>query len=67
MTTLEIVLIAILWVILAAFNVSKQIKHEGHSPKESGEIWVYILFACILAPVWLLGAIINQVIIKDWK
>jgi hypothetical protein len=60
MTLLEIILIGILWLLVIILCVCKQAKAETG---EKGYLFVVFIFA----PLWLIGAIIRQVFIEDWK
>ena len=62
MTTLEIVLIIIIWVIVGCFLAHKQ--DQISDTKLNPEIWVpYMMFA----PIVLIGAIVRQLIIEEWR
>lgn len=61
MTTLEIILTIILWLILGIYMSKKQSKCiPDHDP-------ILEVMITILAPIWLIGAIIRQVFVENWK
>ena len=63
MTT--IILFIISYILLGYIIASKQYKASKESDWE--EIAIPVFSSFILAPFWLIGAIIRQVFIEDWK
>lgn len=62
MTTLEIILISILWGITGIFIISKWGKANQHLLEWPQKVWIFLF-----VPLFLIGAIIRQVLIEDWK
>ena len=62
MTTLEIVLIGVIWAALGLFMYYKTEWIQGRNDSV-----VILTMFIIIAPLWFIGAIIRQVFIEKWK
>jgi hypothetical protein len=59
------ILYFLLWVFIGIFNVNKELKCTLHLKPDERSVFIVLSF--IVAPIWLLGAIVRQTIIEDWK
>ena len=57
--------IIIIWMLLGYITSTKQYKASINTGSEAPEVVAAIAF--FIAPVWLIGAIVKQVFIEDWK
>jgi len=62
LTTLEIILIAVLWLVLGVILAEKQKKAQDHMVDESIKAMIVIF-----APLVLIGAIIRQTFFEKWR
>lgn len=61
-----IFVILISWILLGILMVYKQNECEKEHTK-TGLEWGPVLFVFIIAPIWLIGAIIRQLFTETWK
>ncbi len=61
MTTLEIILSVILWIVFGVFLLAKWKKADSTMPEAA------MVFMFCFTPLVFLGAIIRQVFFEDWK